>query len=41
MHGEYLKRNPVTFKWADGEEEILPLDDIEGQGPIEEDDEDS
>lgn len=38
MHGEYLKRNPVAFKWADGEEEILPLDDIEGQGPTEEDD---
>ena len=41
MHGEYLKRNPVTFKWADGEEEILPLDEIEEQGQIEEDDEDS
>jgi hypothetical protein len=40
LHGEYLKRNPVTFTWADGEEEILPLDEIEEQGQID-DDEDS
>jgi hypothetical protein len=39
VHGEYRKRNPVTFTWADGEEEILPLDDIEGQ--IDEEDEDA
>ena len=37
----YLKRNPVTFKWADGEEDILPLDEIEEPGQIEEDEEDS
>ena len=41
MHGEYLKRNPVTFTWADGEEEILPLDEIEEQGQVDDDDEDS
>jgi hypothetical protein len=41
MHGEYRKRNPVTFKWADGEEEILPLDEVEEQDTSEEDGEDA
>ncbi|MEO7190253.1 MAG: hypothetical protein ABI051_04295 [Vicinamibacterales bacterium] len=41
MQAEYLKRNPVTFKWADGEEEILPLDEIDEQVQVDEDDEDS
>jgi hypothetical protein len=41
VYGEYLKRNPVTFKWADGEVEVLPLDEPEDSGQDEEEDEDS
>jgi hypothetical protein len=41
LHAEYLKRNPVSFKWADGEEEVLPLDEIEEQDQPDEDTEDS
>ena len=31
VYNEYLKRNPVNFRWADGEEEILSLDESEDQ----------
>jgi hypothetical protein len=37
VHHAYLERNPVTFKWDDGEEEILDLEGAEE----EEEDEDS
>ncbi len=40
VYGEYEKRNPVIFKWADGEEEVLSLDEPEDQGSDEEEDED-
>lgn len=39
VYGEYSRRNPVTFKWADGEEETLPLDEPEEQSQDEEDEE--
>ncbi len=38
VYAEYLKRNPVSFKWADGEEEILPLDEP-SEGEDEDEDE--
>lgn len=41
VYTEYQKRNPVSFKWADGEEEQLPLDELEDEEDADQEEEDS